>query len=75
VAVREIEKNKDIQKKTGGIKGYGLFPLGNISISNDYGQAILDISIEGKENDLKVKAYLVKEPNREWQLVSVQPQE
>lgn len=72
VAVREIEQNKEIINETGGIKGYGMMPTGNISISNGQGKAQLEIKVLGNTKDLTVSVYLEKEPNGGWKLVDMQ---
>ena len=72
VATKEIEQNKDIINETGGIKGYGMLPTGNISISNGYGQAQFEIKVLGNKKDLNVGVYLEKEPNAEWKLIEMQ---
>ena len=71
VAIMEIEQNEEILSETGGIKGYGMMPTGNVSISNGNGQAQLKIKILGNEKDLNVDVYLTKEPNGEWKLIEL----
>lgn len=71
VAITEIEKNEEILSETGGIKGYGMMPTGSINISNENGQAILEIKVLGNEKDLNVGVYLTKEPNGEWILIEM----
>ena len=71
VAVREIEQNQEILNETGGIKGYGIMPMGSVNISNGYGQAQLAIKVLGNDNNLNVSAYLTKEPNGEWELIEL----
>lgn len=72
VATSEIEQNKDIINETGGIKGYGIVPTGNISVTNGQGQAQLEIKVLGNAKDLNVSVYLEKEPNGQWKLVEMQ---
>lgn len=72
VATKEIEQNKDIIAETGGIKGYGMMPTGNVSISNGQGQAQLEIKVLGNAKDLNISVYLEKEPNGEWKLIEMQ---
>ncbi|MEZ4842984.1 MAG: RDD family protein [Bacteroidia bacterium] len=72
IAIKEIEQNKDIIAETGGIKGYGMMPSGNVSISNGQGQAQLVIKVLGNTKDLNVSVYLEKEPNGEWKLIEMQ---
>lgn len=71
VAISEIEQNEEIISETGGIKGYGMMPTGNVNISNGNGQAQLEIKILGNEKDLNVGVYLTKEPNGEWKLIEL----
>ncbi len=71
VAVNEIENNQEILTKTGGIKGYGMMPTGNVNISNGNGQAQLEIEVLGNEKDINVSVYLTKEPNGEWKLIEM----
>jgi uncharacterized RDD family membrane protein YckC len=71
VAVREIEVNEEILNATGGIKGYGMMPAGNINISNGIGEARLQIKVLGIEKDLNVNVYLTKESNGQWRIVEL----
>ena len=71
VAIMEIEQNEEILSETGGIKGYGMMPTGNVNISNGNGQAQLKIKVLGNEKDLNVGVYLTKEPNGEWELIEL----
>jgi len=70
-AIIEIENNADILKETGGIKGYGSFPKGNINITNDYGQAMLEIEVIGNSKDLDIRVFLEKEPNGLWKVTDM----
>ncbi|HQX04759.1 MAG TPA: RDD family protein [Flavobacterium sp.] len=73
VATKEIEQNKDLINETGGIKGYGIFPNGNIRKStNGQGQAQLEIKVLGNTKDITVSVYLEKEPNGQWKLIEMQ---
>jgi uncharacterized RDD family membrane protein YckC len=71
IAVREIEKNEQIITETGGIKGYGMMPTGNINISNGQGHAQLEIKVLGNTKDVSVSVYLEKEPNGQWKLIEM----
>lgn len=71
VAIKEIEQNKEIIYKTGGIKGYGMIPTGNVSMSNGQGQAQLEIKVLGKTKDINVSVYLEKESNGQWKLIEM----
>lgn len=70
-AVSEIEKSEEIRTQTGGIKGYGIMPTGNISVSNNEGQAQLEIKVLGNTNDMHVNVYLEKE-NGQWKVIEMQ---
>ena len=70
-AVVSIENNNDIIKQTGEIESYGVFPKGNINITNDYGQAVLLISINGKEKNIEVTVLLEKKPNESWKVTEI----
>ncbi len=72
VATKEIEQNKEIIAETGGIKGYGMMPTGNISIANGQGKAQLEIKVLGNTKDLNVSVYLEKEPNGQWKLIEME---
>src|SRR5690606_37705831 len=71
VATKDIEHSKEIINETRGIKGYGMMPTGNVSISNGQGQAQLEIKVLGNTKDLNVSVYLEKEPNGEWKLIEM----
>lgn len=71
VAIQEIEQNQNILKETGGIKGYGMMPSGNVSISNGTGQADLQIKVIGNKKDLTIQVHLTKEPNGKWTLIEL----
>ncbi|PZO34887.1 MAG: RDD family protein [Flavobacteriaceae bacterium] len=70
-AITEIEKSEEIRIQTGGIKGYGIMPTGNISVSNNEGQAQLEIKVLGNTNDMHVNVYLEKE-NGQWKVIEMQ---
>ena len=72
VAIKEIQQNQEILNETGGIKGYGVLPLGNISILDGYGQARLEITVLGNDNDLHVVVSLTKLPNLEWKADTIE---
>jgi hypothetical protein len=71
VATSEIERNEQIVTETGGIKGYGMIPGGNLSISNGHGRAHLEIKVLGNTKDLNVSVNLEKEPNGQWKLIEI----
>ena len=72
VAIKEIEKNKNIRTETGGIKGYGMMPTGNISITNGHGNAQLEIKVLGVEKDVKYFVSLEKEEEGQWKLIEIE---
>ena len=71
VAITEIEKNPEILKETGGIRGYGTMTGGKVNIENGAGEARLQIKVLGDEKDLNVDVYLTKEPEGEWVMVEM----
>jgi uncharacterized RDD family membrane protein YckC len=71
VAIQNIELNQGIIDETGGITGYGMFPTGNIQITNGQGKAQLQIKVLGKINNIEVDVYLEKEPNGQWKLIEL----
>ena len=54
-AITEIEKDEQIIIETGGIKGYGIMPTGNISIYDGQGHAHLEIKILGNIKDVNAR--------------------
>ncbi len=71
VAIHEIENNQEILKETGGIIGYGMMPAGNINISNGKGQAQLNIKVVGKDKNMRISVFLIKEPDGKWELIEM----
>ena len=71
-AISEIEKNEQIIIETGGIKGYGIMPTGNVSIYDGQGHAQLEIKILGNTKDVNVSVYLEKGVHGQWKLIEIQ---
>ena len=71
VASHKIKLNQEIINETGGIKGFGMIPTGNVNISNGHGKANLTIKVLGNNKDLNVHTYLTKEPDGEWELIKL----
>lgn len=71
MAIYEIEQNQEIIDETGGIIGYGMFPLGSVNISNGNGLAYLDISVLGNDKDLDLSLHLTKRPGESWKLIEM----
>ncbi len=63
--------NQEILEETGGIKGYGLLPSGNITISNGKGDAQLQIKVIGDKKDIEVNVHLTKEIDGQWMLLEL----
>lgn len=61
-----IEDSRQIQRETGGIKDFGMIPSGSVNISNGYGEAFFTIKVIGKDKDVYVNLFMVKQPNTEW---------
>ena len=70
LAIKEIEKNTEIKKETGGIVGYGFMPTGNINVSGNEGQAQLEITVKGKLKDIEVNTYLESKDGK-WKLIEL----
>lgn len=70
-AISEIEQNQEIINEVGGIKEYGMFPTGGVSVKSGYGEANLEIKVIGNEKELNVSTYLTKEPNKQWKLIEL----
>lgn len=65
-AIAAIESNAEILEMTGGIEGYGMMPTGSIQYSNGQGNAYLEISVDGKEEDVSVRVLLTKVSEDTW---------
>lgn len=70
-AISEIEQNQEIINEVGGIKEYGMFPTGGVSVKSGYGEANLEIKVIGNKKELSVSTYLTKEPNEQWKLIEL----
>jgi uncharacterized RDD family membrane protein YckC len=55
-----IKAKKNIINETGGIEGFGLFPIGYLQMTNGYGEAFFTIKVKGKEKNIYVDVYLIK---------------
>ena len=75
MAITEIEQNESLISEIGTVVNYGMFPTGNISVTNGYGQALLEIKVIGVKKTVQVVAYLEKEPTGEWQLIEMQKED
>jgi len=60
VASQEIRNNKAVLTAIGGVENVG-WPSGSVSTHNDSGEALLNISVNGKSNDADVTVELVKQ--------------
>ena len=70
-AINHIEKNEMLLKEIGDIKDYGTMPGGNISITNNRGEAHLQITVVGEEKEVEVTVSLTKEPGEEWKVIDL----
>lgn len=68
VAIAEIATNEEVLEATGGIVEFDQFPMGNINISNDYGEASLQIDVKGEQQDVLVSVGMIKAPGEDWQI-------
>lgn len=69
-AVVYLDNDKLIAQATGGIEDYSLGAF-NISTVNGSGTANFDITVEGKSKDIDVYVELEKQPDSEWEVISV----
>lgn len=51
VSVAYIKANPETQERTGGVKGFGAFPAGSISITGGVGQAEMVVYVIGQQKD------------------------
>lgn len=61
-----------IQAETGGIKDFGMFPSGNISVDNGYGNSELSIHVNGTKKDIEITVHLEKQPGGDWEVIDVE---
>ena len=71
VAEAYLRNNTEVQQVTGGIKDFGMIPMGNINITNGYGTADLVISVNAYKNDIDAHVILEKKPGAEWKVVQM----
>jgi hypothetical protein len=71
VAIQHIESDPDIAAETGGIKGYGTIPKGNINVTNGNGEARLKIDVVGQTKDMVITIQLAKEPGGKWEVLQM----
>lgn len=67
-AISGIESNENIVKETGGITGYGPFPLGSLQYTNNSGSADFRIKVYGKKKDMLIAVFLFKNETTPWQI-------
>lgn len=72
LAIRQIKDNENIMVKTGGIKGFGVLPSGNLYFGEDTSGAYFKVKVLGKDQNAVVHIYLSKEQNGTWQVVKMQ---
>lgn len=75
MTITEIERNEYLSGEIGTVVNYGMFPEGNISVTNGYGQALFKIKVIGEKKTVQVVAYLEKEPSGEWHLIEMQKED
>ncbi len=69
VAVQEIRSNQKILDATGGIKGFGRFPEGELNYSGQSGSAELAIKVIGNSNNVIARVKL--ERDEIWHVTSL----
>lgn len=71
VSVEAIQEDETIRELTGGIAGYGLWPTGNINYTNGFGEAILEIEVQGVDESITVVTHLKKSFGGEWHIIEM----
>ena len=71
VATSYIEASEEIRDIVGEITGFGFFPQGNISITNNHDTANFIIRVRGEYDDLRVAIWLERMFGRNWEIVGV----
>ena len=71
-AIATIEQNDELLQATGGIEGYGFFPTGSITITNDSGEAYFEIEVDGKVQDILVYIGLEKAASEDWAVYRIE---
>lgn len=66
-----IESNEELKKEVGDIVSYESTSNSGISITNGYGSAYIEISIEGTKSTGTFTLYLQKEPEGKWEIVEI----
>ena len=69
-ALNYIETNPRIIELVGDVEGFGFFPTGSIHISGGHGQADFTIRVDGSEGTVRVHVRLIREPLRDWEVIS-----
>lgn len=72
IAIKDIETNQEIINSTGNIEGFGLLPMGSISMSNNIGKAVLEIKVLGKLKNRTVTVYMYKPNNEPWKVIKLE---
>ena len=69
-ALQYIEEHPGVLALAGEIQGFGFFPNGSVSTSSGRGDADFIIRVNGSENVVRVHIQLIREPLRDWEVVS-----
>jgi uncharacterized RDD family membrane protein YckC len=67
-AIAHLEASPEVNARVGQIAGYGFFPTGSIQVQNEYGQAEIEITVNGDKGSATVLVIMEKEPGTDWQL-------
>ena len=57
ISIDFIQSSRDIHSQVGDIVGFGLFPMGGVSITNGKGEAHFDINVKGTLRTVSVNIY------------------
>jgi len=71
VATDFIKSSSEIKEKVGNEITFGYSPSGAINYENGYGNSDLTIKVKGEKGTTSVHIILSKEPNRDWEIESI----
>lgn len=66
LSVALLENNPKVQETIGNIKGYGIFPMGSIKTTPNFGTAELTITVKGTKQNGKLMTKLSKTGGNDW---------
>ncbi|MBI4412191.1 MAG: hypothetical protein HY541_06885 [Deltaproteobacteria bacterium] len=67
MTVELVQKNEEVAKSLGPIQAFGFFPMGNVKVSNDAGEANIVLKVVGQKSSAKVQTFFFREGGK-WNL-------